>query len=71
MKRVKLREYRGGRTQQEMARLYGVSQQAWEKWENGKALPQFPLMKRIEDDSGLLMEDIFSDALIRDVKQNE
>lgn len=57
-----LREFRGGRTQAEMANIYAVSQQAWGKWEAGKAFPRHHIMKRIEEDSGVPMEEMFPDA---------
>ena len=61
MKRVKLIEYRGARTQADMAKMYGVSQQAWAKWENGQGKPNVVLMKKIEMDTGIPMEEIFAD----------
>lgn len=62
MKRERLIEYRGGRTQVEMAARYGVSQQAWQKWESGEITPTVDKMKRLEDDSGIPMEVLFFDA---------
>lgn len=41
--------------------MYGVSQQAWSKYENGTAVPSPSIMLRIERDSGIKMEDIFFD----------
>lgn len=35
MKREKLIAFRGERSQVDMASLYGVTQQAWSKWELG------------------------------------
>ena len=61
MKRIKLIEYRGARTQADMAKMYGVSQQAWGKWETGHGKPNVVLMKKIEVDSGVPMEEIFAD----------
>ena len=61
MKRVKLIEFRGKRSQEYMAASYGVTQQAWSKWEQGKAKPSIVIMKRIEMDSGIPMESIFCD----------
>ena len=59
--RDKLIKYRGKRSQEEMAKMYGVSQQAWSKYENGTAVPSPSIMLRIERDSGIKMEDIFFD----------
>ena len=61
MKREKLIEFRGKRSQEYMASLYGVTQQAWSKWEQGTAKPGVVIMKRIELDSGIPMESIFFD----------
>lgn len=61
MKREKLIEFRGKRSQEYMASLYGVTQQAWSKWEQGTAKPSVVIMKRIELDSGIPMESIFFD----------
>lgn len=59
--RDKLIKYRGKRSQEAMAKMYGVSQQAWSKYENGTAVPSPSIMLRIERDSGIKMEDIFFD----------
>lgn len=59
--RDKLIKYRGKRSQEEMAKMYGASQQAWSKYENGTAVPSPSIMLRIERDSGIKMEDIFFD----------
>ena len=57
-----LKILRGQRSQSDMAEIYGVSQQAWSKWENGMSLPKIATMKQIELDSGVPMEYFFSDA---------
>jgi DNA-binding XRE family transcriptional regulator len=44
-----------------MGKKYGVTQQAWSKWENAKSAPEISLMKQIEMDSGIPMEEIFFD----------
>ena len=62
MKREQLILFRGSRTQAEMAEKYGVTQQAWSMWERGKNIPNLPTMKRLENDTGMPMEDIFADA---------
>lgn len=60
--RQKLIEYRGNRTQTEMARMYGVSQQAWSKWERGVDAPKPYIMKMIAEDAGIPMEELFFDV---------
>ncbi len=62
MKREKLVEYRGNRSQAVMAKMYGVSQQCWCKWENGENKPSVVLMKKMEMDSGMPMEVLFFDV---------
>lgn len=53
MKREKLIEFRGDRSQAEMGRVYGVTQQAWSYWENGFTAPSLATAKQIEIDSGV------------------
>lgn len=60
--REMLIQYRGKRTQKEMAEKYGVSQQLWSFWELGKYTPKPHIMKKIALDSNKPMEKIFSDA---------
>ena len=60
--REKLIAYRGERSQKEMGAMFGVSQQAWCKWEMAIATPRPFLMKRIADDSGIPMEVLFADS---------
>lgn len=60
-KRKMLVQYRGWRTQQEMGDRYGVSQQLWNCWERGKSAPRVAMMKRLEKDSGVGMEELFPD----------
>ncbi len=50
---------RGQRTQTEMAKKYGVTQQAWSKWESGENTPPPSVMLEMEKDFGVPMEDIF------------
>ncbi len=61
MKREKLIDYRGERTQKEMAEAYGVTQQAWNRWELGRTTPAPHVMKRLEIESGIPMEELFFD----------
>ena len=58
-KRLTLVEFRGERSQAEVAETYGVCQQAWSKYESGKAKPELELMLRIAKDANLSIEDIF------------
>ena len=60
--REKLAEYRGDRSQSEMAKMYGVTQQAWSLWETGTQKPDVIIMKRLEIDSGVPMEQLFPDV---------
>ncbi|MBQ6298704.1 MAG: hypothetical protein IJK81_13655 [Selenomonadaceae bacterium] len=62
MKRTKLIEFRGGRTQLEMSKIYSVTQQTWSLWELGITTPLPHIMKRLQDDSGISMEELFFDA---------
>lgn len=59
--RLKLIEYRGKRSQLEMSRKYSVTQQAWSKWENATSAPSLAIMKQIENDSKISMEELFPD----------
>ena len=58
-KREALIEFRGDRSQAEMAEEYGVSQQAWSKYESGKAKPELGLMLRISKEANKPIEEIF------------
>ena len=60
--RDKLIEYRGNRTQAYMAKKYGVTQQAWNRWEKGDCKPNVVIMRQIELDSGTPMEVLFFDV---------
>jgi len=62
MKREGLIAFRGERSQKQMAEIYGVTQQAWCKWENGDGKPSVITMKRLEKDSGISMTTLFADV---------
>ena len=62
MKREKLIKFRNGKSQKEMAKRYGVTQQIWSRWETGVRTPRIENMKRLEDDIGIPMEVIFADV---------
>ena len=55
----KLSTFRGSRTQREMAEHYGVSQQLWSLWEKGERTPPAATMLRLQQDSGIPMEQLF------------
>jgi DNA-binding XRE family transcriptional regulator len=61
--RNKLIEFRGHRTQEEMANIYNVSQQAWSNWENGRDTPRPATMLLISKDAGLSIEALFFDEV--------
>lgn len=61
MKREKLIKFRNGKSQKEMAKRYGVTQQIWSRWETGVRTPRIENMKRLENDIGIPMEIIFAD----------
>lgn len=62
MERTALINYRGKRTQLAMAKIYNVTQQAWQQWEKGITNPSVVIMKKLEIDSGIKMEDLFPDV---------
>ena len=57
--REKLIFFRADRSQQEMAEMYNVSQQAWSKWERGVGFPRPALLIRLEADSGVPIRELF------------
>jgi DNA-binding XRE family transcriptional regulator len=59
--RHNLVKFRGNRTQEEMARIYNVTQQAWSNWENGKDTPRPTTMLLIARDAALSIEALFFD----------
>lgn len=60
-KRQQLIVFRGSRSQLTMANQYGITQQTWSNWEQGKSIPDPYMMKRLEIDSGFPMEELFFD----------
>lgn len=62
MKREKLIEYRGDKSQAEMAKKYNVTQQTWSLWERGENTPSVVIMRQLERDIGAPMETIFFDV---------
>jgi transcriptional regulator with XRE-family HTH domain len=59
----KLVHFRGEKSQEEIAKIYGVSQQAWSKYERGLMLPSFRLMLQLEKDADVPMEDLFFETI--------
>ena len=68
IKREALIAYRGNRNQAEMASKYGVSQQLWSCWENGISAPSLPIIKKLEEDSGVPMEKLFFDLFDQETR---
>lgn len=60
--RVELIKWRGKRSQREMAKKYGVSQQAWSFWESGKSTPPAKKMFQLSRASGKSMKSLFPDV---------
>lgn len=58
--RISLVRLRGNRTQNEMAQVYGTSQQNWFHWETGVSRPRdYSLMERIARDADSTVGEIF------------
>ncbi len=68
MKREALISYRGDRSQAEMSKQYGVSQQLWSCWETGISAPSIALIKKLEEDSGTPMEELFFDLFNKETR---
>lgn len=62
MMRDRLIEFRGARSQEQMAQKYNISQQLWSKWERGISCPSPAMMLLLERDSGIPMEILFFDS---------
>lgn len=61
-RRELLIRFRGDKTQNKIAQEYGVTQQEWSYWETGKQNPNTVMMRQLEKDSGIPMEDLFPDV---------
>lgn len=59
--REELIKYRGKRSQAEMAKMYGVSQQTWSTWETGYATPPGKVMQEIHKRSRIPLKRLFPD----------
>lgn len=65
--RERLIKFRGERSQDLMAKTYGVTQQSWSLWEKGLSKPNIIIMKRLEQDSGIPMESLFPDVFNKEI----
>ena len=52
---------RGSTPQSDMAKKYGVSQQTWSSWEQGRTCPNLDIMLQMQKDFGIPLEVIFFD----------
>lgn len=59
--RKALIDYRGKRSQETMAELFGVSQQTWSAWEVGRATPPAKTMQKIAKMSKKSIKTLFPD----------
>nr|DAE77950.1 MAG TPA: Helix-turn-helix XRE-family like protein [Caudoviricetes sp.] len=59
--RKALINYRGKRSQETMAELFGVSQQTWSAWEVGRATPPAKTMQKIAKMSKKSVRTLFPD----------
>ena len=60
-----LKMIRGTRSQVEIAKQFGVSQQGWQSWECGRTVPDHSTMLKMEQDFQIPMEVIFFDSFNR------
>lgn len=70
MKREALIAYRGKRSQADIAKQYGVSQQLWSCWETGVSAPTLPIAMRLSEDSGVPLERLFFDLFDKETRLN-
>ena len=68
MKRNLLKLLRGDKTQNEMANIYGVTQQTWFSWETGRTVPNNETRLKMEKDFSIPMEVIFFDSFNYKIK---
>jgi len=59
--RTELIKYRGNRSQAEMAKKFGVSQQTWSFWETGYSTPSAKTMYRLSKASRIPLKRLFPD----------
>ena len=62
MKNNLLKDLRGTKSQTEIAKKYGVSQQCWQSWEVGRTVPDNATMLQMEKNFNVPMEVIFFDS---------
>lgn len=59
--REKLIKARGNKSQEEMAKIFGVRQQTYSSWETGRSKPKPVIMKQMEIYFSIPMEELFFD----------
>jgi Predicted transcriptional regulators len=59
--REKLIKARGNKSQEEMAKIFGVKQQTYSSWETGRSKPLPSIMKQMEVYFSIPMEELFFD----------
>ena len=63
-----LRYLRGSKTQFDIAKEYGVSQQCWQSWESGRTTPPNITMIQMEREFKIPMEIIFFGSFNHKIK---
>lgn len=59
--RERLIKARGSKSQEEMAKIFGVRQQTYSSWETGRSKPLPSIMKQMEIYFSIPMEELFFD----------
>ncbi len=59
--RDKLIEARDNKSQEEMAKMFGVRQQTYSSWETGRSKPSLAIIKQMELEFSVPMEELFPD----------
>lgn len=54
-----IKEYRGSRSMQEMADIYGVTPTTWLRWEHGRAYPRGARILKLAMDMGITVDELF------------
>lgn len=71
MKKNLLQLLRGEKSQSEIAKNYGVTQQTWYSWESGRTVPSNEIMLKMEIDFSIPMEVIFFSSFNYKTKLSE
>mgnify|MGYP003595565165 CR=1 FL=1 len=71
MKKNLLQLLRGEKSQNEMASIYGVTQQTWYSWESGRTVPNNEIMLKMEIEFSIPMEVIFFASFNYKMKLNK